>query len=100
VINELVKLFSTSVFLSNTLLERPEGLDMLLSKELALAYRTRTEMFDEVFGAIKAHTDYEEKLDALRKVQPGDIQDRDQRHTRRPAFAHICPDNISGRGVP
>ena len=73
VINELVKLFSTSVFLSNTLLERPEGLDMLLSKELALAYRTRTEMFDEVFGAIKAHADYEEKLDALRKVRNQEI---------------------------
>ncbi len=73
VIDELVKLFSTSVFLSNILLERPEGLDMLLSKELALAYRTRTEMFDEVFGAIRAHADYEEKLDALRRVRNQEI---------------------------
>lgn len=73
VIDELVKLFSTSVFLSNILLERPEGLDMLLSKELAISYRTRTGMFDEVFGAVKGHADYEERLDALRRVRNQEI---------------------------
>ncbi|MBI2413835.1 MAG: bifunctional [glutamate--ammonia ligase]-adenylyl-L-tyrosine phosphorylase/[glutamate--ammonia-ligase] adenylyltransferase [Deltaproteobacteria bacterium] len=73
VTDELLKLFGTSEFLSHALIERPEGLDLLLSKELAIPYKTRGEVFDAVSKEVSLHDDYEEKLDALRRVKNQEI---------------------------
>ncbi|OGP24780.1 MAG: hypothetical protein A2X99_00310 [Deltaproteobacteria bacterium GWB2_55_19] len=73
VTDELLKLFGTSEFLSHALIERPEGLDLLLSKELAIPYKTRGEVFDTVSKEVYLHDDYEEKLDALRRVKSQEI---------------------------
>lgn len=69
VCEELVRLFGTSVFLSRELIERPESLDMLLSKELALPYKRRAGFFDEFAEGLKRAGDYEERLDLLRRVK-------------------------------
>ncbi|MBI5901969.1 MAG: bifunctional [glutamate--ammonia ligase]-adenylyl-L-tyrosine phosphorylase/[glutamate--ammonia-ligase] adenylyltransferase [Deltaproteobacteria bacterium] len=69
VCEELVRLFGTSVFLSRELIERPESLDMLLSKELALPYKRRAGFFDEFAEGLERAADYEERLDLLRRVK-------------------------------
>ncbi len=69
VCEELVRLFGTSVFLSRELIERPESLDMLLSKELALPYKRRAGFFDEFSDGLKRAEDYEERLDLLRRIK-------------------------------
>lgn len=69
VCEELVRLFGTSVFLSRELIERPESLDMLLSKELALPYKSRAGFFDEFADGLKRVEDYEARLDMLRRIK-------------------------------
>lgn len=69
VCEELVRLFGTSVFLSRELIERPESLDMLLSKELALPYKRMAGFFDEFAEGLKRAEDYEERLDLLRRIK-------------------------------
>ncbi|MBI5827446.1 MAG: bifunctional [glutamate--ammonia ligase]-adenylyl-L-tyrosine phosphorylase/[glutamate--ammonia-ligase] adenylyltransferase [Deltaproteobacteria bacterium] len=69
VCEELVRLFGTSVFLSKELIERPESLDMLLSKELALPYKRRAGFFDEFAEGLERAADYEERLDLLRRIK-------------------------------
>ncbi len=73
VTDELLKLFGTSEFLSHTLIEHPEGLDLLLSKELALRYKTRGEVFETVSREVSRREDYEERLDSLRRVKNQEI---------------------------
>ncbi|TAN62806.1 bifunctional [glutamate--ammonia ligase]-adenylyl-L-tyrosine phosphorylase/[glutamate--ammonia-ligase] adenylyltransferase [bacterium] len=73
-LNELIKLFGTSAFLSSALIERPENLDILLSRELNLPYKTKKAFDDEFFGSIlSAEKNYEEKLDALRRLRHQEI---------------------------
>ncbi|MBI5588578.1 MAG: bifunctional [glutamate--ammonia ligase]-adenylyl-L-tyrosine phosphorylase/[glutamate--ammonia-ligase] adenylyltransferase [Deltaproteobacteria bacterium] len=69
VLEELVRLFGTSVFLSRSLIERPESLDILLSDELAVPYKTRRDFFDEFLREIENRFDYEERLDILRRLK-------------------------------
>lgn len=69
VLEELVRLFGTSVFLSRSLIERPESLDMLLSDELAIPCKTKRELREEFFGELALNTDYEERLDILRRLK-------------------------------
>ena len=69
VLEELVRLFGTSVFLSRSLIERPESLDLLLSEELAIPCKTKREFAEEIFGELNAKEDYEERLDILRRLK-------------------------------
>ncbi|MEK7772908.1 MAG: bifunctional [glutamate--ammonia ligase]-adenylyl-L-tyrosine phosphorylase/[glutamate--ammonia-ligase] adenylyltransferase, partial [Deltaproteobacteria bacterium] len=73
VCEELIRLFGTSVFLSRELIERPESLDMLLSKELALPYKRRAGFFDEFAAGLERAPDYEEKLDLLRRIKGREV---------------------------
>ncbi|MBE9529132.1 MAG: bifunctional [glutamate--ammonia ligase]-adenylyl-L-tyrosine phosphorylase/[glutamate--ammonia-ligase] adenylyltransferase, partial [Proteobacteria bacterium] len=75
VLEELVKLFGTSEFLSSDLIEHPENLDILLSEELAIAEKSAEELSalftDEVLGSANEEREffYEEQLDLLRRVK-------------------------------
>jgi len=69
VLEELVRLFGTSVFLSRSLIERPESLDLLLSDELAIPYKTKSVFREEFFTELERTSDYEERLDILRKLK-------------------------------
>ena len=73
-IDKLVTLFGSSAFLSRGIIERPESLDMLLSKELASPYKTKAglcrEFLDEANDAAK---DYEQKLGALRELKNQEV---------------------------
>ncbi|MBI5492345.1 MAG: bifunctional [glutamate--ammonia ligase]-adenylyl-L-tyrosine phosphorylase/[glutamate--ammonia-ligase] adenylyltransferase [Deltaproteobacteria bacterium] len=72
VADELIKLFGTSVFLSRTMIERPESLDLLLSKELAVPCRTKKETL-ELFLAEAEDEGYEERLDNLRRLKNQEV---------------------------
>lgn len=69
----LVKLFSTSAFLSRTFIEHPEIMDYLLSPDVSKPYKNRDEMRQELSAIIVSMTDYEEKLDALRRYKNTEI---------------------------
>lgn len=69
VLEELVRLFGTSVFLSRSLIEHPESLDILLSDELAVPYKTKQDFLEEFFRETGKREDYEERLDALRRLK-------------------------------
>jgi glutamate-ammonia-ligase adenylyltransferase len=74
VTEELLKIFGTSEFLSRNMIERPENLDMLLSKELSIPLKTMDE-FSEEFrsGVLTPGKDYEERLDDLRRIRNQEI---------------------------
>ncbi|MBI5894192.1 MAG: bifunctional [glutamate--ammonia ligase]-adenylyl-L-tyrosine phosphorylase/[glutamate--ammonia-ligase] adenylyltransferase [Deltaproteobacteria bacterium] len=69
----LVKLFSTSAFLSRTFIEHPEIMDYLLSPDVSKPYKNMDEMRKELSAMISSITDYEEKLDALRRYKNTEI---------------------------
>ncbi len=69
IIEELVKLFGSSVFLSRLLIERPESLETLLSKELSIPYKKRREFLTELDYSL----DYENTLDDLRRLKNQEI---------------------------
>ncbi len=71
--DELIKLFGTSVFLSRTIIERPESLDLLLSKELSLPYRTKKDMLGMFLAGADKEDDYEERLDSLRRLKNQEV---------------------------
>ncbi|MFQ5736177.1 MAG: bifunctional [glutamate--ammonia ligase]-adenylyl-L-tyrosine phosphorylase/[glutamate--ammonia-ligase] adenylyltransferase [Thermodesulfobacteriota bacterium] len=73
VLDDLVRLFGTSEFLSRALIEQPGGLEQLLSRELATPYRTRSGIFADFSREVDAAPDYEEKLDALRRVKNQEV---------------------------
>ncbi|MBI1912249.1 MAG: bifunctional [glutamate--ammonia ligase]-adenylyl-L-tyrosine phosphorylase/[glutamate--ammonia-ligase] adenylyltransferase [Deltaproteobacteria bacterium] len=73
VLDELVKLFGTSLFLSRDLIEHPESLDILLSKELSIPYKAKAEIFEEFSREIEPKEDYEERLDTLRRLKNQEI---------------------------
>jgi glutamate-ammonia-ligase adenylyltransferase len=68
-IEELTKIFGTSLFLSRTLIERPESLDLLLSPELSRPDRPKQEMQRELERVISFCENYEEQLNALRRFR-------------------------------
>ncbi|MFQ5464520.1 MAG: bifunctional [glutamate--ammonia ligase]-adenylyl-L-tyrosine phosphorylase/[glutamate--ammonia-ligase] adenylyltransferase [Thermodesulfobacteriota bacterium] len=73
VTGELMKLFGTSVFLSRTLIEHPESLDIFLSGDLAVPYRPREEIVSQWDGEVRSTADYEDKLDALRRLRNQEV---------------------------
>ncbi len=68
-LRELVKIFGSSAFLSNTLIAQPESLDILLSEEMAVPHKKRETMQKELAGLISETEDYEEWLDILRRYR-------------------------------
>ncbi len=73
VLDELIRIFGTSEFLSRTLVEQPGSLEQLLSRGLATPYRTRAEIFGEFAREAASAADYEEKLEALRRVKNQEV---------------------------
>ncbi|MBI5885054.1 MAG: bifunctional [glutamate--ammonia ligase]-adenylyl-L-tyrosine phosphorylase/[glutamate--ammonia-ligase] adenylyltransferase [Deltaproteobacteria bacterium] len=69
VIDELMKIFGTSVFLSRRLIERPESLDMLLSKDSSVPYRRK----GEFLAGLDVNADYEEALEELRRLKNQEV---------------------------
>jgi glutamate-ammonia-ligase adenylyltransferase len=81
VIDALVKIFSGSEFLSNTLMARPEDLDILLSRNLYIPLKKR-EAFEAEFSSILTvrgatgtlrKSGYEERLDSMRRLRNEEI---------------------------
>lgn len=69
VIDELMTIFGTSVFLSARLIEHPESLDHLLSRELSIPYRRKNEYLTE----LDADVDYETAIDELRRLKNQEV---------------------------
>lgn len=69
----LVKLFGTSVFLSAALTEHPENIDSLLSRELNKPFKNREELFEDISQALDAAADYEDALDSIRRFKTSEI---------------------------
>ncbi|MFQ5787879.1 MAG: hypothetical protein ACE5H1_07840, partial [Thermodesulfobacteriota bacterium] len=65
----LSKLFLTSGFLSNFLIRHPEYLDVLTIKDVRREFNTEDEIFEELTEIINEESEYEDKLDAIRKFK-------------------------------
>ncbi|MBI5887882.1 MAG: bifunctional [glutamate--ammonia ligase]-adenylyl-L-tyrosine phosphorylase/[glutamate--ammonia-ligase] adenylyltransferase [Deltaproteobacteria bacterium] len=73
-LDKLITLFGSSAFLSRGIIERPESLDMLLSKELSVPYKTKAAFFREFLDeANSAAKDYEEKLGSMRELRNQEV---------------------------
>ncbi len=70
VLIELIRLFGTSEFLSSSLVEHPENLDILLSDEISIPKKSKEEL-DTLFteSVLNREIDYEEQLDTLRRLR-------------------------------
>ncbi len=66
---ELIKIFGSSAFLSNTLIAQPESLDILLSEEMAIPYKEKELMRRELTSMLSETEDYEEWLEILRRYK-------------------------------
>lgn len=74
IIDELISVFSASVFLSRSLIERPENLDILLSRELSVPYKQRGAFFAAFLKEAEGkEKDYEERLDSLRRLRNQEV---------------------------
>ncbi|OGQ05518.1 MAG: hypothetical protein A2W38_00450 [Deltaproteobacteria bacterium RBG_19FT_COMBO_58_16] len=73
VLDELIRLFGTSEFLSRTLVEQPGSLEQLLSRDMAAPYRSRAEISAEFAEAIGSEDDYEQRLELLRRLKGQEI---------------------------
>lgn len=73
VARELLKIFGTSEFLSRTLIEHPESLDIFLARELSTPYKPREDFTDEFLSEVLSDADYEEKLDNLRRLRNQEV---------------------------
>src|SRR5258708_1063532 len=62
----LLRLFSSSAYLSTIFIRHPDMLDTLVRSDLAATRRSPAELRDELAGLIAASPDFESKLDALR----------------------------------
>lgn len=73
VLDELMRLFGTSVFLSRDLIEHPESLDILLSNELSIPYKKREEIADAFLSEAASGKDYEDMLDGVRRLKSQEL---------------------------
>lgn len=74
VTDELIKIFGTSEFLSRSMIEHPENLDILLSKELSIPRKTKEEFTEEFrAGVLQSGKDYEERIEGLRRIRNHEI---------------------------
>ncbi len=65
----LAKLFSASGYLTSFLINHPEYLDLIALKTVRREHRTRQEMLDELKEALRQESDYEEKLNVIRRFR-------------------------------
>src|SRR3990170_1524577 len=69
----LVKLFGTSIFLSMAIIEHPENLDALLSPELNKPFKKKEELAKELSTMLDVAMDYEASLDMIRRYRNSEI---------------------------
>ncbi len=62
----LLSLFASSSYLSTLFIRHPDMLDTLVRSDLARRRRTHEELVNELSGLVKASTDFEARLDAIR----------------------------------
>ncbi len=72
-LEELLKIFGTSVFLSRAIIEHPENMDLLLSRELAVPYKTRAGLLREFQRETGLTDDYEARIDGLRRIKNQEV---------------------------
>lgn len=65
----LSKLFSTSAYLSGFLIRHPEYLDILTLRSVWKDYKTSEEMISDLSEDIRNESDFEHKLDSLRRFK-------------------------------
>jgi len=63
----LIRLFGSSMYLSNALIERPENLEILLSSELSRP--VKEDLSGELTALLSSEELYEEKLDVIRRYK-------------------------------
>ncbi|MEE8184859.1 MAG: bifunctional [glutamate--ammonia ligase]-adenylyl-L-tyrosine phosphorylase/[glutamate--ammonia-ligase] adenylyltransferase [Thermodesulfobacteriota bacterium] len=73
ILEVLVTLFSTSVFLSRGLIDHPEGVEVLFSDELNKPIKEDKELYKELNYSIGEMRDYEEKLDVIRRFRNSEV---------------------------
>jgi glutamate-ammonia-ligase adenylyltransferase len=73
VMDELIKVMGTSVFLSRDLIEHPESLDILLSPELSIPCKRKEDILSPFLGEASSGKDYETKLDAIRRLKSQEL---------------------------
>ncbi len=73
VMEELTRLFGTSDFLSEMLVEHPENLDLLLSREIAIPERPRNDMERDLKEILSSVSDYEERLESARRLRNQEV---------------------------
>ncbi|HVO92545.1 MAG TPA: bifunctional [glutamate--ammonia ligase]-adenylyl-L-tyrosine phosphorylase/[glutamate--ammonia-ligase] adenylyltransferase [Terriglobales bacterium] len=65
----LITLFSDSQFLTDQFLNRPELIDTLIRIDLTRLEKSKTEMIEELYGALDEASDLEGKLNGLRRYK-------------------------------
>jgi glutamate-ammonia-ligase adenylyltransferase len=73
VMDELIKVMGTSVFLSRDLIEHPESLDILLSPELSIPCKRKEDILSAFLTEASSEKDYETKLDAIRRLKSQEL---------------------------
>ena len=73
VMDELIKVMGTSVFLSRDLIEHPESLDILLSSELSIPCKKKEDILSAFLAEASSEKDYETKLDAIRRLKSQEL---------------------------
>jgi glutamate-ammonia-ligase adenylyltransferase len=73
VMDELIKVMGTSVFLSRDLIEHPESLDILLSPELSIPCKRKEDILSPFLAEAASSRDYEAKLDAIRRLKSQEL---------------------------
>ena len=69
IIELLSKLFSTSGYLSNFLIRHPEYLDVITLRSVRTEFESKEDMLRELEHAVAQESDYEDKLDAIRRFR-------------------------------
>jgi [glutamine synthetase] adenylyltransferase / [glutamine synthetase]-adenylyl-L-tyrosine phosphorylase len=69
IIKVLISLFGTSQFLSRIFIQHPEILDSLVSRSCAVFFKEREVMERDLTELLEKASDYEEKLDILRRFR-------------------------------
>lgn len=73
VMDKLIKVMGTSVFLSRDLIEHPESLDILLSPELSIPCKRKEDILSAFLVEANSQKDYETKLDMLRRLKSQEL---------------------------
>lgn len=69
IIELLSKLFSTSGYLSSFLIRHPEYLDVITLRSVRTEFSSKEDMIGELRSALSDESDYEGKLDAIRRFR-------------------------------